>query len=399
MYKSLFSIFIAILLISIGCEKTDPVSIQATEESPDQVESKLFKKPHSQVLTVMTRNVYVGTSMGGIMMADDPTEIPVLAMEAFQMLQATNFPERAYSLAREIKMTRPHLIGLQEISLVRTQVPGDAHIDPTPNASDELYDYLEILMQALNDYGLKYQVAGMVENFDVEIPMVVGLDDNDEPLLGYVRLTDYDVVLARVDVKFANVVEENYQTNLFLKDLGLEVLRGYVALDAKVGHKKFRFVSTHLEAFTGVPNLDAFIAQIQMAQAVELVTSLANEKKPVVMVGDFNSPAPFGDTYRYVVSEGYDDVWDYNLIECNPDGFTFGHDADLRNKFVDFYERIDYVFTRNPGNESVIPVWAIVVGDEYRNRMPSGLWPSDHGGVIAKLKMPYFDDHFAHNFD
>lgn len=36
MYKSIFSIFIAILLISIGCEKTDPVSIQATEESPDQ---------------------------------------------------------------------------------------------------------------------------------------------------------------------------------------------------------------------------------------------------------------------------------------------------------------------------------------------------------------------------
>jgi endonuclease/exonuclease/phosphatase family metal-dependent hydrolase len=206
------------------------------------------------------------------------------------------------------------------------------------------------------------------------------------------------VVLARADVEVANVVEENYQTNMYLEDLDLEVLRGYVALDAKVGHKKFRFVSTHLEAFTGNPEFDYFIAQVQMAQAMELVLALADEEKPIVMVGDFNSPAPLGNTYLYVLSEGYNDAWNSNLLECNTDGFTYGHDADLMNEFVNFYERIDYVFTRNPVNDTVLPTWVIVVGDEYRNRTSSGLWPSDHGGVVAKLKIPYSDGPCAYTF-
>jgi len=398
MYKSIFIIFISILLVSSGCQNTDPVSVQTIEESPDQVESKLFKRAHCRGLTVMTRNVYVGTTTEGIMMAEDSTEIPLLASEAVQLLQATNFPERAYSLAREIKMTSPHLIGLQEISLVRTQVPGDFFVNPGSNAEDVMYDYLQILMQALADYNLEYQVAGVVENFDIEIPMVVGVDDEGDPLFGDVRLTDYDVVLARVDVAVANVVERNYQTNMYLEDLELEVLRGYVALDAKVGHKKFRFVSTHLEAFTGNPEFDYFIAQIQMAQAMELVGTLADEEKPIVMVGDFNSPAPLGGTYQYVLSEAYNDVWNTNLLDCNPEGYTFGHDADLNNEFADFYERIDYIFTRNPGDDTVLPTWAIVVGDEYRNRTPSGLWPSDHGGVVAKLKIPYSYGPYAHTF-
>jgi hypothetical protein len=399
MYKCILFIFISVLFVSIGCQKTDPVSVQTTDVSPDQVESKLFHKRHSGAITVLTRNVYVGTTTQGIMMAEDSTEIPRLATEAFQLLQATNFPERAYSLAREIKMTKPELIGLQEISLVRTQVPSDFFDDSRPNAEDVLYDYLEILMQALADYDLKYQVAGVVENFDVEVPMVVGLDENDEPIFGDIRLTDYDVVLARAGVGIKNVVAENYQYNLYVEDLELEVLRGYVSLDAKVGHKKIRFVSTHLEALTGDPEFDAIITQIQLAQAAELVGTLANEKKPIVMVGDFNSPASFGDTYQYVLSEGFHDAWNSNMITCNEDGYTFGHDADLRNQFADFYERIDYVFTRNPDENVALPTRIIVIGDEYWNRTPSGLWPSDHGGVVAKLKLPFVHGMYAHTFE
>jgi endonuclease/exonuclease/phosphatase family metal-dependent hydrolase len=346
----------------------------------------------------MTRNVYVGTTTEGIMMAQDPMDIPLLATEAFQLLQATNFPERAYSLAREIKRTKPHLIGLQEISLVRTQVEGDFFTNPGPNAEDVMYDYLQILMQALTDYNLKYQVAGVLENFDVEIPMVVDFDKEGAPIFGDIRLTDYDVVLTRVDVEVANVVEENYQTNLYLEDLKLEVLRGYVAFDAKVGHKKLRFVSTHLEAFTGDPEFDYFIGQIQLAQAMELVGTLSDENQPVVIVGDFNSPAPVGDTYQYILSEGYNDAWEDNHLKCNPDGFTFGHDADLMNRFADFDERIDFVFTRHPSGDTILPARIIVVGDEYRNRTSSGLWPSDHGGVVAKLKIPFADRLYVHRF-
>jgi hypothetical protein len=30
-----------------------------------------------------------------------------------------------------------------------------------------------------------------------------------------------------------------------------------------------------------------------------------------------------------------------------------------------------------------------VVGDEFYNRTALGLWPSDHGGLVAKLDLKY----------
>ena len=157
----------------------------------------------------MTRNVYVGADVDAVLAVDNPADIPLLATEIFQMLEITNFHERAFSLVKEIKWTRPHLIGLQEISTIRTQIPGDALIDPTPDAPDIAYDYLDILLQTLADCGLDYYVAGLIENTDVEVPMVVGFDDG-APLFGDVRLTDYDVVLARGDVSVSNVVEKEF---------------------------------------------------------------------------------------------------------------------------------------------------------------------------------------------
>jgi endonuclease/exonuclease/phosphatase family metal-dependent hydrolase len=398
MYKCIFLVFVSLLFFIVSCQKTDPVSVQTTAENPDLEESRLFHKHHAGAITVLTRNVYVGTSTSGILSATNLADIIEQATEAYDLLNATNFPERAFSLAREIKMTKPDLIGLQEISLIRLQTPTDFSSNPFPNAQTVVYDYLDILMQALASYDLKYKVAGIVKNFDVEVPLEVDLDGYDQPIYGDIRLTDYDVVLARTEVGIENVVAQNYQVNLPLKDLGTEVFRGYVAVDAKVGCKKVRFVNTHLEAFTGEPELDAIIAEIQYAQAMELVSSLANEETPIILVGDFNSPAPYGDTYQYVLSEGFHDAWTTNLLTWNEDGYTFGHDGDLRNEFVDFYERIDFVFTKNPGENLASRTCVIVVGDEYRNRTPSGLWPSDHGGVVAKLKIPRSKGIFAHSY-
>ena len=47
-------------------------------------------------------------------------------------------------------------------------------------------------------------------------------------------------------------------------------------------------------------------------------------------------------------------------------------------------ERIDFVLFR--GDFAVHSVE--VVGDEPVDRTPSGLWPSDHAGVVAQLEVP-----------
>jgi len=77
----------------------------------------------------------------------------------------------------------------------------------------------------------------------------------------------------------------------------------------------------------------------------------------------------------------------------NNDGFvdrgttenTCCHDADLLNPTALFTSRIDHVLTNAP--DDVLGLSADLIGDDPSMRTPSGLWPSDHGGVVAKLKV------------
>ena len=331
-------------------------------------------------LTVMTMNVYVGADVDQILSAQDPTQIPILVALAFQQLLATNFFERAEAIAERIQSAQPHLVGLQEISRIRIQSPGDAVGGGSTPATVVLFDYLEILLDALAARGLDYQVAGMVRNADIEMPMLASL----APLaFDDVRLTDYDVILARGDVAISNVTADNYAAALQIADLGIEIPRGYVAVDA--GIKKnhtYRFVNTHLEP----ADLDT-----QLAQAEELLALLEDEKKPVILVGDFNTPAPAGETYQLLEAADYVDVWTRNLRRREGEGFTFPHDADLQNETVHLSQRIDHIFVRNRtrGHSVLGAVFATVWGDALDERTsPSLLWPSDHAAVIATLQLP-----------
>ncbi len=382
------------LLVMIGCEGNDPVSSMLESEPPQSTEASwneatagdlecIARWKCRKAIRVMTRNVYVGADVDKVLAATDPSQIPVLAAEAFQTLIATNFPERAEAFAKEIRQADPHLIGLQEISTILTQIPGDAIDGGTDPATDVAYDFLEILMATLDAYSLSYKVVGKIKNIDVEVPMVV----NPNPLeFGDVRLIDYDVVLARTDVRTRNVLEKVYQASLPVPTFGIEINRGLVAVDATIGKTTIRFASTHLEP-APIPQ----ILPVQLGQAQELVTILKSEKKPVVVVGDFNTPAPYGETYQYIQSEGFVDAWTRNRLTDNPDGFTSNHDPDLSNEIVDLNERIDFIFVRNKAGFShhqvLGPVYAYVVGDEPQDRTTNGLWPSDHAGVVASLHL------------
>ncbi len=390
--KNLHYLLVALLLIIAGCTKENPMVPQMSEPSEAEIQAAASKITADQELssfcwfpgpvTVMTRNIYVGGDVDLVLSATDPKQIPALVAQIFQQVQATNFPERAMSLAREIAWTQPHIVGLQEVSLIRYQSPGDAAGGGTEPAEEVLYDYLKILLRALRANGAHYKVAGKVQDTDIELPMIVSQD----PLkFDDVRLTDYDVILVREDVKVSNVKAQNYQAKLIIPGTGIAVLRGFVSVKAKIGHQAYRVANTHLE-----PAWTPEILQIQRAQAQELLTFLNDEKLPVIITGDFNSDAPDGQTYKDILLQGYTDIWTENWLKYNPDGFTSGHDYDLLNPVANFTERIDFIFVRKESRffpKPVIgPVFAIVVGDEQFNRTPSGLWPSDHGGVVARFR-------------
>jgi hypothetical protein len=393
--KNMLYLLVAGLLIIAGCTKQNPTAPQVSDFSETETQSTVSQITADMELssfgwfpgpvTAMSRNIYVGGDVDLVMGATDPNQIPLLVAKVFKQVDSTNFPERAMSLAREIAATQPHVVGLQEVSLIRYQSPGDAVIGGTTPATDTLYNYLGILLRALRANGAHYKVAGVIQDTDIELPMLVNLDPQE---FDDVRLTDFDVILARHDIRISEVVSQNFQAKLVLPT-GIEILRGFVSAKARIGNQAYRVVNTHLEP-ASVPE----ILPIQLAQARELLRRLYGETLPIIMLGDFNSEAPNGDTYQLILSQGYTDIWTENWLQHNPDGYTSGHDYDLLNPVANFTKRIDFIFVRNKrllfGRPVIGPVFAIVVGDEYFNRTPSGLWPSDHGGVVARFRMWIF---------
>ena len=341
-------------------------------------------------VTVMTRNIYIGADVDIVLEAQDPSEIPVLAAEAFAQMQATNFPERAEALADEIAQTRPHLIGLQEASLIRFQLLGDAAAGGTSPAEDVLFNYLGILRNALLARSLDYVVAVKIRNIDVELPMVnpespVGLSD--------VRVTDFDVILARADVTLSHRKKGNYQASLVVPGAGITVPRGWASVQATVQGRSYCFVNTHLEP-ANIPEL----IPLQMAQAGELMAMLSTETLPVILVGDFNSRVPTGDTYRFIKKFDFLDAWQRNALwifrTYNKKGYTAIHAEDLRNETVNLDQRIDVIYVRSnvylDGAPHLGTVMLDVLGDHLDDRTPSGLWPSDHAGVVGWLWLPKY---------
>ncbi len=194
----------------------------------------------TDTITVMTRNMYVGADLDIVLAAQSLGEIPGLVAEAWATLQQTNDPERARAMAAEIAQAQPHLVGLQEVSLIRTQFPGDAVLGGTTPAEEVVFDFLPTLIEELEALGHNYRVVAEIQNSDVELPRW-----NPDFTFTDIRLTDFDAILARNDVEVSNVVEKNFEASFTV--FGIEVKRGWVAVDATVVGQVYRFVNTHLE--------------------------------------------------------------------------------------------------------------------------------------------------------
>ena len=131
-----YSAYLVIMIFILSCSQdTDMLStsypttdntVSDVGDLKDLDNDGLAKWGRDLPIRVMTRNIYIGTDVDVILSAPDPTQIPVLTAQAFQEWQSTNFPERARSLAIEIALTRPDVIGLQEAFTIRLQSPGDA---------------------------------------------------------------------------------------------------------------------------------------------------------------------------------------------------------------------------------------------------------------------------------
>ena len=358
--KGVNSIKIVLLLFGIlvslsGCEKITPMMVPEVST------------PETEPLTVMTYNVYIGASAEPLLSVENPLQIPTEVANMYNNIIAADFPGRATAIAKSIKTSQPHLIGLQEISLIRRQSPGDRIAGGTVEAEEVVLDFLQILMDALQAEGLNYHVAAQVENMDIEMPMFTdtGIDD--------ARLTDYDVILARSDVVVSRPMSANYTNAFTIEEFGLVAKRGYAAVDATISGSTYRVINTHLEA-------EAIGEESRIAQMRELVDVLSEETLPIILLGDFNTPAPDGTAYQILLSAGYVDIWQ---MDSQGTGNTCCQAPALQNETSQHRKRIDQIFVRNL--EIPTQILTHTIGDTPSERLPSGLWPSDHAGVVAYL--------------
>lgn len=343
----------------------------------------------------MSRNLYLGADIFKVVEAaqSNPESVPYVVAEVFQTVLYTNFPARAEVIADEIALAEPQVIGLQEVSTFYKQTPGDFMIgNPTP-AEDLVIDFYTVLDAALKARGMYYD-AFPVTNADVELPMI---DPASPTFLSDVRMVDHDVVLVRKGHPAWEVLSGNYAINVGM-DLGgvyVEFTRGFVIVDTVIKYESFRFVNTHLEIRSDPGSVFRVVQSAQMQELLGTIDYLAlSDPKPIIMVGDFNSSPedvpgsydgllPYFPPYMQAVAAGYLDTW---LLQSKYDeGYTSGFDENLDNPDDELTTRIDFVFL-DPLDLTIDKVKCYLVGDEVADMTPIGLWPSDHAGVVAKVK-------------
>ncbi len=343
----------------------------------------------SQELTVMTRNLYLGADLAPLVAAQTPEAFLAAAQAALVQVAANNFPERAQALAAEIVTKNPQLVGLQEVySFTFNGFNG-----PPP-----FRDHLADLMAALAAQGADYRVVAMVRDINIQVPLNGNL----------VGVTDRDVILARGDIATAVVPVAlsgcrssldgcNYQlvatATTPLGDISIE--RGFVAVDAAVGGMPVRFVNTHLELpARELDPANPLSSAIQAAQAFELISILSGFPNPlgakIVVVGDINSTpqdqvlviGPYTIVPPYMqLKASYKDVWE--LRPGDPPGLTCCQAENLLNLDSILQDRRDVTFA---GEMPFGMVKVNLVGNQETDKTPSGLWPSDHAGVVTRLE-------------
>jgi endonuclease/exonuclease/phosphatase family metal-dependent hydrolase len=336
-------------------------------------------------VTVMTRNLYLGTDLTPIFDPTQPAEtLPLRVEEAWANVVATDFATRAMLLAGEIAAVDPDLVGLQEVSLWYSGPCADPPYC-TALATTVEYDFLALLLAALDDLGASYEAAASVDNFGAQLPST-----GDGVSWTARRYQDRDVILRRTGFATSNPQGGNFSIGLPITVAGQDVVvtRGWVSVDVERDGVMFRFANAHLEAYNlpegnglGPDGSDLPPDSIRAGQAVELI-DLVTGPFPVILVGDMNSdPAdPTERAYQaLVIGAGYFDVWQQMALAGAGPGLSCCYDALVSDPDAALYNRIDLVLVRAPFELEA----AAVLGTTFDEA--SGFWPSDHAGVFATV--------------
>jgi endonuclease/exonuclease/phosphatase family metal-dependent hydrolase len=331
-------------------------------------------------LTVMTQNLYLGSSLNPALEATTPEAFVEAVARIYATVQYTNFPQRAEAIADEIEENEPGLIGLQEVSKWTT-----AGLNPPAG-----YDFLAILENDLQARGLHYTAASIAHNANIgpaplvseTCPVVA------EQFTCSVQLEDRDVILVNDDtpgLTWGNPQSGRYATQQAIESpVGpLSFDRGWASIDAKLKHQPFRFVDTHLETEES--------PLVQQTQAAEFLAG-PGKGGTIIATGDFNSASDGSTTtsYAQLTAPGkFRDSWNEKLLGpgnscCQESNTPPLAPGALNNPVSTLRTRIDLILSRGAARSDGDD--AHLIGDTPFQATPP-FWPSDHAGVISELSL------------
>ncbi len=343
-----------------------------------------------RALDTMTMNLYIGTGVERVLTADpnDPVALLTAVTGVYYELLGSQPTVRLHAVADQIAARKPDIVAVEEATLLRLQSPGDFIVGGTTPATDVVFDYLQILVDALNDHGVRYTVASVSQEWDIEMPMLhLDADGNWTGGFDDVRQTDREAILVRADLPpgqltVANPQHGNFEWLLPVPGFDFSITRGWCSVDVFSRGQNYRYICAHLEEET--------VPIIQVLQAMELLAGPADTTLPVVLVGDFNSDPWNRDRavsdvnpYLVILAGGFQDAWAALNQDNLGGGLTWGHDEFLANPTDTFDRRIDFVFFRGAG---FVPTQAEVI-DMVLDRTERPLWASDHAALTAELQI------------
>jgi endonuclease/exonuclease/phosphatase family metal-dependent hydrolase len=312
--------------------------------------------PAPGTVTVMTRNLYLGANLLPIAVAQPGAPSQTAVAGALAHLKASQPAARMRLVAHEIAAAKPDLVGLQEVSVWRTEPSSQS-----PESGHVVADYLKTIMAELKRLHSPYRVVARRLSLDLHGP--------SSPTTT-VDFQDGNAVLARTGVKVSQVHTADFRHLLTIPTSALgtvTVNRSWIQLHAEVNGASLRFVDTHLEAYS---------AATRLQQAQELVAGPLHTHEQTVLVGDLNSgpklpSAADRKPFAALHAAGYVDERTSVPNCCLND--------DLKTGKWDHI--VDHVMAR----PKVTLVKSFITG---RETTPQGLHPSDHGGLVSTLRLP-----------
>lgn len=331
-------------------------------------------KPKPVPLTVMTQNLYLGSSLNPALAAKSGAEFLAAVNQIYTTVQKTDYPVRAKAIAASVKKLQPDFLSLQEVSKWTFKRNNEGPAVPS-------YDFWAILDKELKAQGLRYKVVAVSNNASILSPYVSPADNCVNVTSAFaadcfLQFNDRDVIAINQakGIGITKTKRGTYATQQVIASPAgdLSFARGWAYVDAIYKGVKFRFIDSHLETED--------FPKIQIAQGAELLAGPSRYNGPVISTGDYNSATDGSTTptYKNLTKSYYKDAWN---VKRDGAGLSCCQNETLSNTASELKTRIDLVLMHG----AVTAGKAQLVGATPFTTGTAPLWASDHAGVFARL--------------